>query len=112
MMTLLEAIQARHSVRYYTGQPLTDADAQALQEKIDQVNREGRLHIQLIRNERKAFLGPFARYGKFRNVTGNKDLTDEQVLKMAELLDEVSPKGVFKDLTADIRAQLGASKRG
>ena len=68
-MTLLEAIQARHSVRYYTGQPLTDADAQALQEKIDQVNREGRLHIQLIRNERKAFLGPFARYGKFRNVT-------------------------------------------
>ena len=69
MMTLLEAIQARHSVRYYTEQPLTDADAQALQEKIDQVNREGRLHIQLIRNERKAFLGPFARYGKFRNVT-------------------------------------------
>ena len=69
MMTLLEAIQARHSVRYYTGQPLTDVDAQALQEKIDQVNREGRLHIQLIRNERKAFLGPFARYGKFRNVT-------------------------------------------
>jgi len=68
-MTLLEAIQARHSVRYYTGQPLTDADAQALQKKIDQVNREGRLHIQLIRNERKAFLGPFARYGKFRNVT-------------------------------------------
>ena len=68
-MTLLEAIQTRHSVRYYTGQPLTDADAQALQDKIDQVNREGRLHIQLIRNERKAFLGPFARYGKFRNVT-------------------------------------------
>ena len=69
MMTLLEAIQTRHSVRYYTEQPLTDADAQALQEKIDHVNREGRLHIQLIRNERKAFLGPFARYGKFRNVT-------------------------------------------
>lgn len=69
MMTLLEAIQARHSVRYYTEQPLSDADAQALQEKIDQVNRKGRLHIQLIRNERKAFLGPFARYGKFRNVT-------------------------------------------
>ena len=68
-MTLLEAIQARHSVRAYTGQPLTDAEAQALQEKIDEVNRVGRLHIQLIRNEPKAFLGPFARYGKFRNVT-------------------------------------------
>ena len=56
-------------MRAYTGQPLTDADAQALQEKIDEVNRVGRLHIQLIRNEPKAFLGPFARYGKFRNVT-------------------------------------------
>ena len=68
-MTLLEAIQARHSVRYYKQQPLSDDDARALQEKIDKVNREGRLHIQLIRNEPKAFLGPFARYGKFRAVT-------------------------------------------
>ena len=68
-MTLLEAIQARHSVRYYKQQPLSDDDARALQEKIDKVNREGRLHIQLIRNEPKAFLGPFARYGKFRGVT-------------------------------------------
>ena len=69
IMTQLEAIQARHSVRAYTGQPLTDADAQALQEMIDKVNREGGLHIQLIRNEPKAFLGPLARYGKFRGVT-------------------------------------------
>ena len=68
-MTLLEAIQARHSVRYYKQQQLSDDDARALQEKIDKVNREGRLHIQLIRNEPKAFLGPFARYGKFRGVT-------------------------------------------
>ena len=68
-MTLQEAIVARHSVRAYKGQPLSDADAQALQEKIDEVNQEGRLHIQLIRNEPKAFLGPFARYGKFRGVT-------------------------------------------
>ena len=68
-MTLQEAISARHSVRAYKEQPLTDADAQALQDKIEQLNREGRLHIQLIRNEPKAFLGPFARYGKFRGVT-------------------------------------------
>ena len=68
-MTLQEAIQARHSVRAYKGQPLTDADAQALEAMIADLNREGRLHIQLIRNERKAFLGPFARYGKFRGVT-------------------------------------------
>lgn len=68
-MTLLEAIRARHSVRAYKEQPLSDADARALLDKIAEVNREGRLHIQLIQNEPKAFLGPFARYGKFRGVT-------------------------------------------
>jgi nitroreductase len=68
-MTLQDAIKARHSVRAYTGQPLNDDDARALEEKINELNREGRLHIQLIRNEPKAFLGPFARYGKFRGVT-------------------------------------------
>ena len=68
-MTLQEAISARRSVRAYKEQPLTDADAQVLQDKIERLNREGHLHIQLIRNEPKAFLGPFARYGKFRNVT-------------------------------------------
>ena len=68
-MTLQEAIKARHSVRAYKEQPLTDADAQALQEKIAELNRMGRLHIQLIRKEPKAFLGPFARYGKFSGVT-------------------------------------------
>lgn len=85
-MTLLEAIQARHSVRVYKEQPLTDADAQALQEKIAEVNREGHLHIQLIRNEPKAFLGPFARYGKFSGVTDyivmigkNTDDLDERI---------------------------------
>lgn len=68
-MTLQEAIQARHSVRAYKPQPLEDAHVRALEEKIAEVNREGRLHIQLIQNEPKAFLGPFARYGKFRGVT-------------------------------------------
>ncbi len=67
-MTLQEAIQARHSVRAYKAQPLSDADACALTEKIAQLNREGGLHMQLIQNEPKAFLGPFARYGKFRGV--------------------------------------------
>ena len=40
-----------------------------MEAKIADLNREGKLHIQLIRNEPKAFLGPFARYGKFRGVT-------------------------------------------
>ncbi len=68
-MTLQEAIKARHSVRAYKEQPLSDADARSLEVMIAKLNQEGRLHIQLIRNEPKAFLGPFARYGKFSNVT-------------------------------------------
>ena len=68
-MTLLEAIQARHSVRAYKNQPLAEADAWSLQEIIAQVNREGHLHLQLIQNEPRAFQGTLAKYGKFRNVT-------------------------------------------
>lgn len=48
---------------------------------------------------------------KFRTVTGNKKLTEEQAVKMAELLDEVSPKSVFKQLDAELRKQNAASKR-
>ena len=39
---------------------------------------------------------------KFRNITGNDDLTDAQILKMVDLLDEVSPKGVFKEFDNEI----------
>ena len=39
---------------------------------------------------------------KLRNITGNKKLTDEQVLKMIELLDEVSPKGVLREFNEEI----------
>ena len=43
---------------------------------------------------------------KFRSITGNRDLTDAQILKIAELLDEVSPKGVFKELNDELRKKL------
>ena len=68
-MTLQEAIEARHSVRAYKDQPLSEEVVKVLEEEIAAVNEKGRLHIQLITNEPKAFLGPFAKYGKFRNVT-------------------------------------------
>ena len=68
-MTLLEAIEARHSVRAYKGQPLADDIAKVMEEKIRELNEKGHLHIQLIRNETKAFQGKLAKYGKFRGVT-------------------------------------------
>ncbi len=69
MMTLLEAIEARHSVRAYKNQPLSEDIVKVLEEAIAKLNREGQLHIQLILNEPKAFQGTLAKYGRFRNVT-------------------------------------------
>ena len=48
---------------------------------------------------------------KLRNITGNRDLTDAQVQKMVEMLDEVSPKGVFKEFNDALRLQLKAAKK-
>ena len=67
-MTIQEAIEARHSVRAYTGQPLTADVVKVLEEKIRELNEKGHLHMQLIRNETKAFQGKLAKYGKFRGV--------------------------------------------
>ena len=67
-MTIQEAIEARHSVRAYKGQPLAADESGVLEEKISELNEKGHLHMQLIRNETKAFQGKLAKYGKFRGV--------------------------------------------
>ncbi len=67
-MTIHEAIEARHSVRAYLEQPLTGEIVKLLEGKIDELNSESGLHIQLILNESKAFQGLFAKYGKFSGV--------------------------------------------
>ena len=64
-----KAIEARHSVRAYKDQPLSEEVAKRLDEEIAVINQKGNLHIQLIQNEPKAFQGTMAKYGKFRNVT-------------------------------------------
>ena len=67
-MTIQEAIEARHSVRAYKGQPLAADVVEVLEERIKELNEKGHLHMQLIRNETKAFEGKLAKYGKFRGV--------------------------------------------
>lgn len=68
MMTLIEAIEARHSVRRYKLQELPQEVIDTLQGKIDEVNTLGKLHIQLVTREPKAFKGILA-YGSFSGVT-------------------------------------------
>lgn len=62
-----EAIKARHSIRNYKHQPLTEEMIEVLRQNIDECNKQGNLHIQLVLNERKAFTGIMS-YGVFSGV--------------------------------------------
>lgn len=98
-MTLLEAIQSRHSVRKYIDRTIEENLVRILQEKVNEVNAEGNLHIQLVTNEPKAFKGKMA-YGTFSGVSnyfvmvGKKDETlserigyyGEQLVLLAQTL--------------------------
>ena len=69
MMTLIEAIRARHSVRAYTEQPIEAEKVAALRQLIADCNRRGNLHMQLVTDEPQAFgKSLLAHYGKFTNV--------------------------------------------
>ena len=83
-MTIQEAIEARHSVRAYKDQPLSEEIVKVLEDEIVKLNHEGQLHIQLICNEPKAFQGTLAKYGKFRNANNYLVMAG----KRAEDLDE------------------------
>lgn len=83
-MTIQEAIEARHSVRAYKDQPLSEEIVKVLEDEIVKLNHEGQLHIQLICNEPKAFQGTMAKYGKFRHANNYLVMAG----KRAEDLDE------------------------
>ena len=68
-MDIFEAIRQRHSVRSYQDKPIPDDVAKALESFIAQCNGESGLHIQLIRDERKAFDSFRAHYGRFSGVS-------------------------------------------
>ena len=67
-MTELEAIRARHAVRNYTTKPLPPAIIDGLKEKIEQCNRLGKLHIQLVTENEGAFKSLIPLFGRFKNV--------------------------------------------
>lgn len=68
-MTEKEAIVNRHSVRQYKEKPIETEKIEELKGLIDQCNREGGTHLQLVTNEPKAFEGGMAKYGKFSGVS-------------------------------------------
>ena len=66
-MTLLEAIEARHSVRKYKDEPIPEEILVILRDRIREINEKASLHIQLVTGEPKAFSGLMA-YGSFSGV--------------------------------------------
>lgn len=68
-MTLQEAIVARHSVRQYMEKPIEAEKIEELKALIDECNREGGTHLQLVTDEPKAFAGGIAKYGKFSGIS-------------------------------------------
>lgn len=67
-MDIMEAMNARHSVRSYTDRKIDEDTKNELQKIIEECNREGDMHIQLCTDEPKAFDGFISHYGKFKNV--------------------------------------------
>lgn len=67
-MDILEAIQARHSVRSYTDQAIPTDVREQLQAEIDACNAEGGLHMQLVCDDAEAFQKGEKGYGQFENV--------------------------------------------
>ena len=69
MITIQEAIAARHSVRQYQERPLEAGIIARLNEEAALCNAESGLHIQLVTGEPRAFGSGMAKYGKFSGVS-------------------------------------------
>ena len=67
-MTLLEAIEARHSVRAYRYMPIPEEIRSELDSFVATCNKEGNLHISIRYDDLTGFDSRLAHYGSFRNV--------------------------------------------
>lgn len=64
-MTILEALEQRHSVRRFTDRPIDPEALSGLEKEIRAVNSESGLHAVLFRDEPEAFLAEKPHYGQF-----------------------------------------------
>lgn len=68
-MTELEAVAARHSVRRYKDEPISEEALRELSAEVARCNEQSGMNIQLIANEPLAFTGMLAHYGGFSGVS-------------------------------------------
>ena len=67
-MDIMEAMAARHAVRDFTDEPIGGDVESALTAAIEEANRTGGLHIQLVHDDTDAFGGCPTHYGRFKGV--------------------------------------------
>ena len=67
-MDIFEAMRVRHSVRKYLDKPIPADVLAKLRAEVDACNQEGKLHIQLVTDEPRAFDCAMAKYGSFSGV--------------------------------------------
>lgn len=68
MISLQQAIEARHAVRNYSLRPIEPETIERLTSLIATCNEQSGLNIRLITDEPRAFAGRLAHYGKFSGV--------------------------------------------
>lgn len=68
MISAMDAIAERHSVRAYTDEPIDQKDWEALERAALALSAQGGLTLRLVADDPSAFEGLKAHYGSFRNV--------------------------------------------
>ena len=90
MTDIITAMENRHAVRAYDPEKKIPKEiTDKLREKIDLLNAESGLHIQLVTDEPKAFDSFMAHYGKFSGVTNYIEMCGyygEQLVLLASQL--------------------------
>lgn len=69
MMTIQEAMEARHAVRAYTAEPISETDQETLNDAIARANAASGLSMRLVCDEPRAFATGRAHFGSFKGVT-------------------------------------------
>lgn len=100
-MNIVKACYARHAVRHFDGKPIKSEHKKILKNLIRVINKEEKLHIQLITNEPKAFGGKKA---KICNFTGCVNYFALIGKKTKDLKEKIGYFGEFLVLKAQ---QLG-----
>lgn len=98
-MNHLEAINQRHSVRSYQEKAISPQKLEKLEAMIDSCNLESGLHIQLVKDEPKAFNSMMAHYGKFSGITDYIAMVGKKNKSLDELCGYYGEKLVLEAQT-------------